>query len=736
MAVSLSVCGWALHLAQPAAPSASIPFRIPPWCVGLNGASAYDLQSSSANESNTLNLNGGTLALGEFSMSGLGSNGFGTGSPSYPQANVIFNGGTVVAGLANSDLTMGATTPLNMKFTDSTGGLTLDLNGKSGVAWGKPITSSSSGTTFTDGGLKYVSNSAPGTITLTTVQLYAGPTTIGKGATVIVSNSNLLGNPVAGGAVNFAGGTMVMTQSMALATSDGGSGSTLTHRYSFNDDHTSSIFDSATNTDFAGSLNPNPFNSTASSAATISGGALHLTGLPNSGSSVNLNLFDSQNYSNGAMSFVVFYTPKTQASNAMLFTMGNTSTGSGYDYLFAQAASGSATGNLRAAVTAIGTTGEISAQTAQPATGSQQMAVVTIDGSNLSLYVDGVLKQTTPLTTANGGTFLSNVALFGGINLGGSLFSADPSFNGDISEFRVYDTALSPNYIAATYSAGADIVASPVATNRNITVSNSTVSGSNGAVDLAGFELDIGGNMSGAGTLTLFDGGSVVLTGNSAAGLNIASNVQLFVGTGGSLGALTGGNVANAGKIFINRTDAAGVWGANISDGLTAGTITIVGSGTTTITGNNTYTGPLLVNAGKLLVGANGTTGTLGSGSVTLAGVLGFNRSDNGLSVAATITGGGTVTQVGSGITSVSGNNSYTGGTIFANGELEVDSLNAIGTTGLLSFTGGALRYSATNTSNYQSRFSTAPGQLYAFDTNGQTITFTSPLTSTGNKLP
>ena len=185
---------------------------------------------------------------------------------------------------------------------------------------------------------------------------------------------------------------------------------------------------------------------------------------------------------------------------------------------------------------------------------------------------------------------------------------------------------------------------------------------------------------------------------------------------------------------FINRTDAAGVWGANIGG---AGTITIVGTGTTTITGANTYTGPLLVNAGKPGRGQRDRWQPepnwpdhpwRASWAITARTTVSV--------VAATIFGGGARIDPGGQRRhhgDLENSNSYTGGTIFAAGELEVDSLNAIGTTGLLSFTGGALRYSATNTSNYPSRFSTAPGQLYAFDTNGQTITFTSPLTSTGN---
>ena len=52
-----------------------------------------------------------------------------------------------------------------------------------------------------------------------------------------------------------------------------------------------------------------------------------------------------------------------------------------------------------------------------------------------------------------------------------------------------------------------------------------------------------------------------------------------------------------------------------------------------------------------------------------------------------------------------------------------------------LSFGGGTLQYSAANQTDYSVRFSTAANQQYRIDTNNQSITFASALTSQGGSL-
>jgi len=152
---------------------------------------------------------------------------------------------------------------------------------------------------------------------------------------------------------------------------------------------------------------------------------------------------------------------------------------------------------------------------------------------------------------------------------------------------------------------------------------------------------------------------------------------------------------------------------------------------TLTLTGANSYTGGTTITSGTLQIGNNGTTGNLGSGNVVDNGTLAVSRS-NTITISNDISGSGVFNQIGSGTTILSGNNSYTGGTNINNGILNLGSANAIGTTGTISFGGGALQYSASNQTDYSSRFSNAANQDYKIDTNGQNVAFATGLTSSG----
>jgi fibronectin-binding autotransporter adhesin len=95
------------------------------------------------------------------------------------------------------------------------------------------------------------------------------------------------------------------------------------------------------------------------------------------------------------------------------------------------------------------------------------------------------------------------------------------------------------------------------------------------------------------------------------------------------------------------------------------------GSGTLTLTGANSYTGPTRIVAGTLQVGSGSTTGTLGSGAVTNNARLSFNRS-NPLTVANLISGTGSVVQQGAGTLTLTAINTYTGGTVVEAGTLSL----------------------------------------------------------------
>ena len=154
---------------------------------------------------------------------------------------------------------------------------------------------------------------------------------------------------------------------------------------------------------------------------------------------------------------------------------------------------------------------------------------------------------------------------------------------------------------------------------------------------------------SGAGTTTL--------TGtNSYTGTTTITAGTLQIGNGGSSGTLGTGAIINSAILTVNRSDAFTL--TNAISG--TGRLIQLGTGTTTLTANNTYTGTTTISAGALEIGNGGTTGTMGTGAVTNNGVLRFNRS-NAFTVANAISGTGAVTQIGAGITTLTGANSFTG---------------------------------------------------------------------------
>src|SRR5262249_14475958 len=108
-----------------------------------------------------------------------------------------------------------------------------------------------------------------------------------------------------------------------------------------------------------------------------------------------------------------------------------------------------------------------------------------------------------------------------------------------------------------------------------------------------------------------------------------------------------------------------------IQDGA-AGTINLTkaGTGTFTLTGDNTYTGTTTISAGTLQVGNGGTTGSV-AGNITNNSALAFNRSD-ALTYAGVVSGTGALSQAGSGTLILTGANTYTGGTTISTGTLQV----------------------------------------------------------------
>ena len=159
-----------------------------------------------------------------------------------------------------------------------------------------------------------------------------------------------------------------------------------------------------------------------------------------------------------------------------------------------------------------------------------------------------------------------------------------------------------------------------------------------------------------------------------------------------------------------------------------AGTVTAGGSQVSTIDATTA------VNANNQInIGGNGNT-TL---EFNVANVTGNANSD--LIINATLQnssfGAGSFTKSGAGTLLLTGTNTYSGGTTINAGTLALGSSGAIGSSGTITLGGGTLQFSASNTTDYSARFSTAASQAYNIDTNGQNVTLATALTSSGGTL-
>jgi autotransporter-associated beta strand protein len=169
--------------------------------------------------------------------------------------------------------------------------------------------------------------------------------------------------------------------------------------------------------------------------------------------------------------------------------------------------------------------------------------------------------------------------------------------------------------------------------------------------------IRLDGPVTGAG-LTKVGTNTVFLTnnGNNYTTTTISAGT-LQVGNGGTSGVLGGGLVTNNATLNFNRTDTLDV--SNVITG--SGVVNQNGTGTTNLSGPNSYTGLTTVNAGVLEVQNNTALGTAAAGTTVVGGatlriadgiVLGtetLTLTGNGTGAAnalgaLTVTAGGTAT--------------------------------------------------------------------------------------------
>ena len=161
--------------------------------------------------------------------------------------------------------------------------------------------------------------------------------------------------------------------------------------------------------------------------------------------------------------------------------------------------------------------------------------------------------------------------------------------------------------------------------------------------------------ISGTGSLRQLGASTVILTGsNTYTGITLVNTGTLQVGDGASNNGYISGNITNA-SILVFANPTALTINSRISG---AGDLIKTGTGTLTLTSNNTMTGSLILNGGTLAYATNQTTTisditfgvTNGSPNVTALNLTTANLTANALTVQNNSTGTNSIT-IGSGKT-------------------------------------------------------------------------------------
>jgi autotransporter-associated beta strand protein len=200
------------------------------------------------------------------------------------------------------------------------------------------------------------------------------------------------------------------------------------------------------------------------------------------------------------------------------------------------------------------------------------------------------------------------------------------------------------------------------------------------------------------GSFTGFDDANVYLDGvvsdpqlfSSGLVINIGalSGTATAVLRGASLGGTTGSfTTYSIGALDLNTTFAG-----SFQDSTGKAVLIKAGTGTLTLTGNNTYSGPTTISAGTLQIGGGGTSGTIGTNMISDSGTLAFNRSDsvNDASMSL-VTGGGGFAQNGPDIFTFTKAQPYTGPTFINSGTLALSGSGAIASSANIILAGGTL---------------------------------------------
>lgn len=557
---------------------------------------------------------GGTLAVDCIGNGGAAS---GIGASSNASANLVFNNGTL--GYSGGSVTtdrgftlQGGTGAINvgdaaaiLNFTGQVVGA--GTLGKSGA--GTLVLSGANtytgGTSVSGGVLRVNSASAFGNSGALALSNLAGVLVDLNGFNTTIGH--LSGGGAVGGDVALGGATLSLTT--------GGSG---TGTYAGAINGAGALIKGGSYTQVL-----NGCNSTYTGATTINGGVLAVSCLEDGGlaSSIGMSGPEAGNLviNGGTLRYV-----GVGGSTNRQFTLG-ASGGNALD------ASGSGAINF----TSNGAVTFAAANTAQTLT----LTGANTGDSKLATQLTNNGTGVTSLNKTGGGTWiLSNSAstYTGVTTISGGVLGVDKLADGGLASSLGASSSAASNLVIGNgstlrYTGAGDVTNRLFTLSAGVTFIESAGSGAivftgAGPVTLAGNnqartialggantgDNTLAGSIGNAGTgktsLAKNDNGTWVLTGtNTYTGNTVINGGLLKIGGGGTAGSIVSDIiVAGAGALGFNRADAYS-FGGLLSG---AGVVRQIGSGVTTLTGNNTYTGSTFVDAGALIINGDQSAAT------------------------------------------------------------------------------------------------------------------------------
>lgn len=499
----------------------------------------------------------------------------------------------------------------------------------------------------------------------------------------------------------------------------------------------------------AGTLNLSGAN-TYSGNTNIAQGTVNVTGNQTGATGSWLLLGNESGTINNAATTVNFNSGSTiSVASGNSVQLGNNTAGGGFQ-LQTMNVAGSVT---NAGSLAIGRSGVLNINSGGAWTQSGAAGLTTQGGGTAAMTVNTGGSFTYTGSGTFGLTTSTSTSTTTGLNLAGGTFTTGQAIrNTQTSTVSGTQSLITLNN-GGTLKLSADV--SSLVTTAGAPINLQTgATGTGGVIDTNGFNttlaVGIADVASQVGKFTKKGGGTLTMTAAST------YTGGTTLGNGSGILAISHGSALGTGAIALSKsgTDTGGI--LQLSNGITVanainfssanllsttGTAHVVNvSGSNTLSGNLTLTAMggngmnLQSDAGLFTVSGNigssvtDATRTLslgGAGNGAVSGIISNNSSTNKVGLEKT----------GSGTWTLSGANTYTGNTTLTAGTLAVNSSGALSTAGTISFAGGTLRHSASNTTDYSSRFSTGANQAYRVDTNGESVAWATGLASTGGTL-